>query len=249
MQLQVINSNSQGNAYILESSSGQRLLIECGVSFDKIKQALGFNLGNIAGCLLTHEHGDHAKAVNDVIKWGINVYASAGTHQALGTDKSHRAKVCRSEVPFTAGEFKVMPFDVKHDVREPLGFLISHPESGAILFLTDSYYCEYDFSSIVFHHIIIEANYCQKILDGRVAAGSNPKFLRDRVFTSHMSIETCKKTLATYNLAEVKNIVLIHLSDGNSDEARFKKEVEEQTGKQVYVARPGLKVFFNRTAF
>lgn len=249
MQLRIINSNSMGNAYILESSTGERLLIECGVQIDKIKQALGFKLSNIAGCLLTHEHGDHAKSVNDIIKLGINVFASSGTHQALGTSNSHRAKVCRSEVPFTAGSFKVMPFDVKHDVKEPLGFLISHPECGAVLFLTDSYYCEYDFSSIVFHHIIIEANYCQTILDGRVAAGSNPKFLRDRVFTSHMSIETCKKTLATYNLTEVKNIVLIHLSDGNSDEARFKKEVQEQTGKQVFVARPGLTIPFNKTAF
>lgn len=249
MQLTIINSNSFGNAYILESSTGERLLIECGVAFDKIKQALGFSLANIAGCLLTHEHGDHAKSVNDVMKSGINVFASNGTHSALGTDKNHRAKVCRSEVPFSVGSYQVMAFNVKHDVREPLGFLISHHESGTILFLTDSYYCEYNFSSIAFHQIIIEANYCQKILDARVAAGANPKFLRDRVFTSHMSIETCKKTLATYNLSEVKNIVLIHLSDGNSDESRFKKEVEEQTGKMVHVALPGLTIPFNKTAF
>lgn len=247
MQLTVINSNSQGNAYILESTAGEALLIECGVNFSKIKEALSFNLKKVVGCLVTHEHGDHAKAINEVIAAGINVYATEGTHTATGTVRSHRSVITFSGDEFKVGSFKVKAFDVEHDVNEPVGFLIYHEECGKILFITDSYYCKYTFSGL--NQVIIEANYCQRILDDRVAAGANPKFLRDRVITSHMSLDTCKKMLGANDLSQVKNIVLIHLSDGNSDEKRFKYEVEQQTGKQVHIAVPGLKVNFNKNPF
>jgi len=246
MQLQVINSNSAGNAYIL-SNDNEALLIECGVNFKLIKQALKFNIGKVVGCILTHEHGDHAKAVRDVMDAGIDVYASTGTHEALGTGGRHRVKVATNGKSFYLGNFKIMPFDVKHDVAEPFGYLIQHPETGTILFLTDSYYCEYTFPGL--NNVIIEANYCQGILDKRVADGMNPKFLRDRVITSHMSLNTCKSMLGANDLSAVNNIVLIHLSDGNSDEKRFKREVEEQTGKVVHVAVPGLTIPFNKTPF
>ena len=247
MELTVISSNSSGNAYILESTSGEVLLIECGVNFRLIKEALNFNLKKVVGCLVTHEHGDHAKSIHDVLTAGINVYATEGTHTASGTQGSHRSVITFSGDEFKVGSFKVKAFDVEHDVNEPVGFLIYHEECGKILFITDSYYCKYTFSGL--HQIIIEANYCKKILDDRVTAGMNPKFLRDRVITSHMSLETCKQMLGANDLRQVNNIVLIHLSDGNSDEKRFKYEVEQQTGKQVHIAVPGLKINFNKNPF
>lgn len=262
MKLHIINSNSQGNAYILEANNGEALLLECGVTFDRIKKALNFKLSRAVGCLVTHEHQDHCKAVKDVMKAGINVYASKGTHEAMGSNGSHRAKTVQQVALFSpgnpkhlkpeydvidAGRFKVKAFDVKHDAAEPLGFLINHPECGTVLFLTDSYYCEYKFTGL--NNIIIEANYCQKIIDKRVEDGANPKFLRDRILTSHMSLDTCKKTLKSYELRNVNNIVLIHLSDGNSDERRFLQEVQETTGKMVHVASPGLTIDFNKIVF
>jgi hypothetical protein len=39
------------------------------------------------------------------------------------------------------------------------------------------------------------------------------------------------------------------LSDGNSDEARFKKEVEDLTGKTVTVADRGVSIDFNKNPF
>lgn len=246
MELKVINSNSTGNAYILENSQ-EALLIECGVRFERIKQALNFNYRKVVGCLLTHEHGDHAKSIADVQKVGIKVYASEGTHKALNTFGHHRSMVIKGGGEYKIGRFTVRPFDTKHDVAEPLGFLIHHPETGVVLFLTDSYFSEYKFAGL--NNIIVEANYCQTILDQRLAAGVNPKFLRDRVIVSHMSLDTCKKLLRANDLSAVNNIVLIHLSDGNSHEERFKREVEEATGKPVWIAVPGLNIPFNKKPF
>jgi phosphoribosyl 1,2-cyclic phosphodiesterase len=247
MKLTVINSNSAGNAYILQANDGQVLLIECGVRFDRIKQALQFNLSRVEGCLISHDHQDHCKSVRDVLGAGIQVHASCGTHKAMGTYDHHRSIKLEPNRPFYLGHFQILPFDVKHDAAEPFGYLIQHPECGTVLFLTDSYYSEYVFKGL--NNIIVEANYCQSILDRRVKEGENPVFLRDRVITSHMSLATCKELLKANDLSKVNNIVLIHLSDGNSDARRFKKEVQEATGKTVHVAEPGLSIDFNIQPF
>jgi phosphoribosyl 1,2-cyclic phosphodiesterase len=247
MRLTIINSNSQGNAYILENDR-EALLIECGVRFDKIKKALRFNLKKCVGCLVTHEHQDHCKSVKEVMAAGINVYASYGTHGAMKTEGHHRARFLHPDSVVKIGEFKIKSFNVKHDAAEPTGFLIQHHECGTVLFLTDSYYSEYTFSGL--NNVIVEANYCQSILDKRVQDGMNPKFLRDRVITSHMSLTTCKDLLKANDLSQVNNIVLIHLSDGNSDAKRFQHEVQEVTGKQVHVADAGLVIEnFNKKPF
>lgn len=248
MKLHIINSNSKGNAYILQSSIGEALLIECGVNFQDIKKALQFNLKQVVGCIVTHEHQDHCKSVREVMAAGINVWASELTHEAMQTTMHHRACIIKpNEAAIGINNFKVRAFNVKHDAAEPLGYLINHIECGTVLFLTDSYYCEYNFTGL--NNIIIEANYCETILDAKTAAGANPKFLRDRVIQSHMSLQTCKTTLQAYDLSQVQNIVLIHLSDGNSDEKRFKREVEEVTGKRVFVAHHNQIIDFNKTAF
>lgn len=247
MQLHIINSNSSGNAYILENNQ-ESLLIECGVRFPRIQQAYHFNPKKIVGCLVSHEHMDHCFAVKEIMGAGIMVYASPGTHEAMGTTGHHRAYVLLSGQMIEIGGFRVLGFEIKHDAAQPYGFLIWHKDSGLTLFLTDSYYSEYTFPGL--NNIIIEANYCQKILDKRVKDGFNPKFLRDRVITSHMSLSTCKDLLKANDLSAVNNIVLIHLSDGNSDAMRFKDEVEEATGKNVYVADAGMTIEkFNKQPF
>jgi phosphoribosyl 1,2-cyclic phosphodiesterase len=247
MQLTIINSNSSGNAYVLHNKE-EALLIECGVRIDRIMQAIGFSVKKVVGCLVTHEHKDHCKAIFDVMNYGINVYASQGTHQAIGSIGKHRAKTVVKARETMIGGFKVLPFDVKHDCAEPLGFLISHQETGTVLFLTDSYYTEYTFGKL--HNVIIEANYCETILQKKLDDGNSPKFLRDRVIESHMSLQTCKQTLKANDLSAVHNIVLIHLSDSHSDATRFKKEVEQITGKVVHIADAGLTIEnFNKQPF
>lgn len=247
MKLTVINSNSAGNAYIMESNSGEALLIECGVRWQLIKQALNFNYKKVVGCIITHEHNDHAKSVRDVMQAGINVYSSFGSLNEMGISLEHRAHAMKADSVFQIGTFGILPFKTEHDSAEPFGYLINHKECGTVLFLTDSYYSQHKFNNL--NNIIIEANYCQKILDGRVTDGDSHKFLRDRVVQSHMSLQTCKTTLKANDLSQVNNILLIHLSDGNSDAARFQQEVQAITGKVVHVAAAGLTIPFNKTPF
>ena len=250
MILKVLGSSSAGNCYLLENEK-ETLIIEAGLRFDAIKRGLKFNLRKVAGCLVSHEHGDHCKGAKEMLAAGINIYASAGTHKGINGfmkfDRTHRQIDVTPGVQFYVGSFRIIPFDVKHDAQQPTGFLINHEETGTILFVTDTYYVANTFKGL--NNVIVEANFCQKILDGRMAAGESPDFLRNRIFKSHMSLTTCKDLLRANDLSNVNNIVLIHLSDSNSDAKRFQKEVTEVTGKVVHIAEPGLTVNFSKQPF
>ena len=246
MELVVIGTGSKGNAYILRNEN-EALLIEAGVHIKEIKSALNFDYSKVVGCLVTHEHMDHSKSILEVLRLGINTYASFGTLKARFVVEQNRAHVIKSKESFPIGNFKIMPFDVKHDAKEPLGFMIDHPDCGKILFLTDTYYCKYTFPGL--NNIIIEANYSKEIIDRKFGPESGKEFLRNRILQSHFSLENCKDMLSANDLSKVNNIVLIHLSDSNSDEKQFQKEVFELTGKNVSVANNGMKIPFNKTPF
>ena len=243
MNLKVIGSGSRGNAYLLENQQ-EALLIECGVNLMDIKKAVDFNVSKISGCIVTHEHGDHAKSINDVMKAGINVYATKGTFSKTVKVKHHRQNVIPQKGQFQVGNFKVISFPTVHDVEEPCGFLIYHQDCGVTLFLTDTVYSGFTFSGL--NNIIIEANYDQEIINDKLA---DKKFLRDRIYNSHMSLDTCMEFLEANDLSQVNNIVLIHLSDSNSHEINFGKKVAAITGKTVTVADNGKIINFNKTPF
>lgn len=235
MKLKVLGSGSTGNCYLLQGQK-ETLILECGLPYKTILKGLNFNLSNVVGCLVTHEHKDHSKAMFDLGHNGIDIYASTGTYNALGDGLGHRTNFIKSEVAFKVGSFIVLPFAVEHDAAEPLGFLIQHKELGKLLFITDSYYCKYSFNGL--NHILIECNYSNKIIEQREL----PRNLKSRIIKSHFELENVKDFLRATDLAEVKNIMLIHLSDGNSNAAEFKEEIEKLTGKPVYVADKGLEL-------
>ena len=211
MKLKTIASGSSGNCYLLETEKGS-LLIEAGIPIKKIKQALGFDFSNIQGCLITHEHMDHAKAINDIAKLGIDVYASNGTLQALNCT-SHRFIPMAPKKAQMIGQFEVLAFDTEHDSAEPLGFLIRH-ENKKMLFATDTYYLRYRFNNLT--HIAIECNYVKSVMEEGLENGTIDIKRVARTMKSHMSLENLIEFLRANDLSKVEEIHLLHLSDDNS---------------------------------
>jgi len=245
MRLKVLNSDSSGNCYLFEATDCT-LIVECGVNFKIVKQSLNFDLSKVAGCIVTHEHKDHCKALKDVVQAGINVYTSPGTINAFDI-KSHKIRPVIPQETYLVGSFNIMPFLVKHDAVEPLGFLIKHDECGTVLFLTDTYLVPYKFAGL--NNILIECNYSQEIIDERSYCGELIGLVRKRVETSHLSLATCIEVLRQNNLSQVNNIVLLHLSDGNSNAKQFKEAVQVETGKSVHVADKGLLINLDKEPF
>lgn len=242
MTLTILGSSSSGNAYLLHTSK-EALMLEAGVQFKKIQRALDYKTGLIQGCIITHEHGDHAAFAGSVQAHGIRIMGSAGTIAAINSkEKTTNAFILKAEHSYKIGGFRIMPFNVNHDAAEPFGYLIQHPEMGVALFATDTASIEQDFDGL--NKIIIEANFSEDIVDNRIMNGHLSATQASRTRASHMSIEKTKRFLETTDLTGVTDIVLIHLSDGNSHSENFKKTITAATGKKVWIADKEMSISF-----
>lgn len=239
MKLSILGSNSAGNCYIIQNEK-EALILECGIKFADVQKALGFNLDKVVGALISHEHGDHCKFIGDFINKRIPVYASAGTFEAKNIKSNNILKVNTAK---KIGRFTVIPFDLKHDCAEPVGFYIQHPEAGNIVFATDTYYLPFTFPNV--NHWMIECNYRKDILD---RSGIDPK-RRSRLLESHMSFATCMDALKSNDLTMTRNIILIHLSDGNSNAREFKQDIQKAFGKTTFAAAGGMEVSLTEVPF
>ncbi len=231
IEIRSFASSSAGNAYLVTDGRSP-LLLDAGLTIRELKVATGHRLTGLAGCLCTHEHADHSKAAADLMRAGVDVYMSQGTAEALDLT-GHRLRIVRALEQVQIGPWAILPFDTIHDAAEPLGFLMATGKEK-VLYLTDTAYCRYRFKGLT--HILIECNHALDILNANVENGSVPVAMKRRVMRSHMSLSTVKGFLQANDLSRVQEIHLIHLSDGNSDAGRFKKEIQALTGKPVYVA-------------
>ena len=231
IEIRVLASSSAGNAYWI-SDGETPLLVECGLRFQELRERLGFRVSDLAGCLLSHEHTDHSRAARDVLRAGVDLYATQGTIGALGL-QSHRLRLIRARQQVRIGSWSVLPFDTVHDAAEPVGFLLAS-RSGKVLYVTDTAYCKYRFRGLT--HVMVEANWSPELLRRNVEAGLVDPALRARIVRNHMSIQRTIDLLMANDLSRVREIWLLHLSDQNSDEELFRRLVREATGKPVYVA-------------
>lgn len=228
MDIQVIASGSKGNCYTI-STGKTTLMLECGISYREIQKALNFDLSSIKACLITHEHKDHCKAYKDLLKRGIPLGMSQGTKESLDINTGRIIELeTRKEI--IIGDFKVKPFDVVHDCKEPLGFQIeSLVTKERLVFFTDTMYSKYTFKEIDYY--MVECNYTEDKLNTN--RGEN-RWL-NRVKKSHMSLETLVEFFKATDLSKTKEIYLMHLSDTNSDYEWILKTIRETTGKIVRI--------------
>lgn len=254
MKLKVIGSSSAGNCYLLIGET-ETLIIEAGVRFKDIKKALNFDLTKIVGCIVSHQHGDHAKSVKEIVSAGIYVLADESVFALHNlTDNiftrpvglidhvnEDTGEVTTIRKGYALGSFKISPFNLQHDVP-CLGYVIQHPELGRLAFITDTVIAP-KLSNI--NHWLIEANYQDEIINYNVDNGNLGKGQRDRVMLSHMSITTATDYLKSNDLTNSKNIILIHLSDGNSHANNFQKNIMEATGISCYIADSNCELTLN----
>ena len=239
MKISVIGSSSKGNGYLLHSDN-EALIIECGVRFAEVKKLLDYNTSIIAGCLVTHEHGDHAKYVSEYTDNGFPLIMSEGTLSVLKKVNAASITTCKEKRMFNVGNFSIIPFKLQHDCVEPFGYLIKHKDIGVLLFATDTYFLPNRFPNV--NHVLIECNYRQDILERNLQNGRLSSHLYKRTLYSHMSYATCVETIKTSASSNLKTIMLIHLSDANSSAEEFKRGIEKEFGIPTFVAEKGVSI-------
>lgn len=234
MQLHIIGSSSAGNCYILESNS-EALVLEAGCKLLEAKKALQWQLSKVVGCCVTHEHNDHAGYAAEYAAAGIKVLALPAVQQAKG--------IKRNFIPvelgkaYKMGSFTVQPFEVMHDVP-CVGYVVTQPELGKLVFFTDTCACRYRFKGATTY--MVEANYCDAMLEANIEEGKVPMMLRNRLMTSHMELGNTVAFLQSSDLSSVRNIILVHLSAGNAEPTHFEEAVMAATGMPADAAKEGL---------
>ena len=227
MRFESLASSSAGNAYIV-SDTDTRILLECGVSHKKLQKLSGFRLGEFQACLVSHEHKDHAKSVQELIERGMAVYMSQGTAEALETDA---VQLIESMEQFNVGSLDIVPFTTFHDAAEPLGFLIKSRADGDVLaFATDTVNLRYKFPGL--NILAIEANYDKAILE---RCEKMPEKVRYRIGNAHMEIDTLCDYLRSLDLSHCREIHLLHLSDATSHEGHFINKVARAVPRGIEI--------------
>ena len=220
-------SSSSGNAYLV-SDADTKILLECGVSHKKLQKLSGFSLNEFQACLVSHEHKDHAKAVEELISRGMAVYMSPGTAEALETEG---AELIEDKGQFNVGSLDIVPFATFHDAAEPLGFLIKSRVDGDVLaFATDTVNLRYKFPGL--NILAIEANYDKNILE---RCEKMPEKVRYRITNAHMEIDTLCDYLRSLDLSQCREIHLLHLSDATSHEGHFINKVARAVPRGIEI--------------
>ena len=238
-------SSSEGNLYIVVAENGERLMIECGVPWKKILPVLRFDLKGVVGCIISHSHSDHCRAVKDVLKAGIPVYGSLGTLDACGVFGERNARPVVAFEPVKIGKsFAIKPYNAVHDAIEPYYYLIREQvgdKSEVMLFVTDTNNILQKFG-IKFKIIAIECSYDYEIVEKLVEGGGVNQRLGVRLMESHMAKDNCLKYLmAKCDLGKCEEVHLLHLSGGNIDKEKTRAEFEKELMVSVKIVE-GAKI-------
>lgn len=216
MKLTCLGTGSSGNCYLLQADSGETLIIDCGISIKEIKKGLNWNIKDVAGVLCTHKHLDHSKSVKDFETMGIPIckpYETLLMNQFLANSY------------FTVRTFDLTTIDGNWTHTDadgtpcPIyGFLITHPEMGRMLYITDCELIKWKFKDI--NHILLGVNYDKDLVDTY-----NPK--ANHVFRGHLSIDTaCDFVKANYS-DSLQNVIMCHLSEENADKDNFIEQMKK----------------------
>ena len=228
-------SGSDGNCYSLTDSKGKTLLIEAGLPYKKIEKFLDYNITNLEGCIVTHQHLDH-------------VMSAPKLHQK-GTKTFRPFELDVQERVVKYGDYRIKAFELMNSERKSLhtngdgtecqifGFYIFHPEMGQMVYLTDCEYCPYVFRKTKIEHFLLGVNYQEEY-----APMDDAK--KAHVLSGHMSERTAIEFLKASQTNALQTVILGHLSEESCkpDEllANVKKAVV--TGAEVHIAVPGMEL-------
>lgn len=238
MKLKCLASGSSGNCYLIESDNDV-LILDCGIPIRDIKIGLDFDLSKVVGVCVTHSHADHSKSVEDFRKMGIPVFAPYESLKPMSF-RNWSGTVQAFDLTDLNGKF--MHTNADGSECPCYGFLITHPDMGRLLYITDTEFVKWRFKNI--NHILVSCNYQKKYIAEDENSGKKTHVLR-----GHMELETVKEFVKANNSNAIRNVILCHLSQDNAEPLEMVAEVKKIVGNGVYVnyARKGLEIELSRT--
>lgn len=242
--LKYMATGSNGNCCFLTDGE-TNLIIDIGVSVNAFAagmESINEKASALDGILITHEHGDHISGAKKVVeKYQVPCYLSKGTfdNSNLITLNKYLVKQMVPGKKKRINSLEIMPFDVDHDVAEPIGFLFKNGMGEKLVFVAD---CgSYDFE-IDADYYAIELNYMAEVIERDHQAGIIHPVLYNRIKGEygHTEMDQAISFALEHPDAEY---VFHHLSYTNIDKELLEEELNKH-GLKYHLARPGLEVQF-----
>lgn len=225
-------SGSTGNCVFFRVND-QHFLIDAGVSMKKLDLSLrqcDSSLKQIQGIFITHEHSDHTKALEMLVKHTqIPLYATFPTAREIYSslklkNKEEAAAAFQKQVRiitadncYGVGDLNLQAFSVPHDSAECMGYLITDDSGNKLLgYAADMGHVTSTVAKALngCKNLIVESNHDLQML----SESSYPAFLKERIHSDygHLSNPDCAKFLCRMVSQGTKHITLFHLSRENN---------------------------------
>ena len=227
MQIDVLASSSLGNAYIVQDGATS-LLLDAGIPYKELQVKSDFKVNEVAACFLSHFHGDHSRAVKELLKSAIDVYALPETLSALGVSDHHRTHNVEPLKPITINTFEIMAITMYHDCP-CVGYMVYSTQTNERLFFaTDTYKITINPQGV--DYLILEINYQKEIVNNLVNEGLMEASIRARLLFSHYELSKALNWLKRIDKSRLKRIYVAHLSNAHSNAEHIKNAVIAETG-------------------
>ena len=232
MMLKTLGSGSDGNCHVITADNGEQLMLDCGIPYRKIirKVALNYSFRNVWGCLCTHEHRDHIRAINEIKEYGVDCYTPYDGDPVRTARWMGRYRVMAFPLrdPKTGRWLHNNVYRKKAGDECPIyGFLIFQEEGiECILYVTDCEYIPYRFTNRAISTMIIGCNYVgnEEISAAKAA----------HVYRGHLGLSTVKEFVRVNQTKYLRHVILCHLS-ADADDELMAREIKSVVGEYVTV--------------
>ena len=216
-----ICSSSSGNSTFI-GTRGHGILVDAGCSFRALKNALELidtSLSGIEAVFITHEHIDHIKALEQLIKHTkIPVFATPKTAGYLKENGKlpESAQTYDPRGGYKSAAFEVSCFKISHDAADAVGYKIRFGEElFGVCTDTGVVTAEAEKALLGCRTVLLESNYDEEMLR------RNPNYpaeLKRRILSEHghLSNADCAAFAEKLVKSGTRNLILGHLSQENN---------------------------------
>lgn len=220
MQITTFASSSSGNCTLIRSA-GANVLIDAGISMRSIKtklSELGLHPEELSAVLITHEHTDHIRGLQTMVKqYRLPILAPRTVANHLrwsvpGIDGvlSELEPCC----PLELADLRVTAFRTTHDTPQSVGYRIDGDVSFG--FCTDLGHVTDEVFRMLegVEAAVLEANHDEDML----LSGPYPFHLKKRILSErgHLSNRACGELAAGLAPRGLRTLILGHLSKENN---------------------------------
>ncbi|MEO8821328.1 MAG: MBL fold metallo-hydrolase [Ginsengibacter sp.] len=214
-----LNSGSNGNCYYI-GNENEAVLIDVGIScreIEKRMKRLGLLMEKIKAVFISHEHSDHIKGLNILVrKYSLPVYITEATRRNGGIEvEPHLLQFFNAHIEITIGSLSVIAFPKFHDASDPYSFVVGCNKIYVGVFTDMGKPCKNLIKYFkLCHAAFLEVNYDGEMLE----KGNYPFYLKNRIRggMGHLSNKEALEVFVNHRPVFMSHLFLSHLSKNNN---------------------------------